>query len=76
MKLAKVLIKLSRDYKENLSASFINPRTIMNDIDRRLDVILVRKDLGIIINALKEIEPNLLDIRMGARGMVYADIKC
>lgn len=74
IKLKQGEIKLSRDYKEKLSASFINPRTIMNDIDRRLDAILVRKDLGTVVNALKEIEPNLIDIRMGARGMVYADI--
>jgi AAA15 family ATPase/GTPase len=74
IKLKQGQIKLSPDYKERMSASFINPRTIMNDIDRRLDAILVRKDLGIIVNALKEIEPSLLDIRMGARGMVYADI--
>lgn len=74
IKLKQGEIKLSRDYKEKLSASFISPKTIMNEMDRRLDAILVRKDLGIIINALKEIEPNLIDIRMGARGMVYADI--
>ncbi len=74
IKLKQGEIKLSRDYKEKLSANFVNPRTIMNDIDRRLDAILVRKDLDLIIKALKEIEPNLLDIRMGARGMVYADI--
>jgi len=74
IKLKQGEIKLSRDYKEKLNASFINPKTIMNDLDQRLDAILVRKDLGIIVNALKEIEPSLVDIRMGARGMVYADI--
>ncbi len=61
-------------YNEKLRASFINPSTVMMDLDRRLDKIVVRKDLKTIINALREIEPNLSDIRMGARGMVYADI--
>ncbi|QTA81968.1 AAA family ATPase domain-containing protein [Desulfonema limicola] len=74
IKLKQGEIKLSRDYKEKLNASFINPKTIMNDLDQRLDAIVVKKDLGIIVNALKEIEPSLVDIRMGARGMVYADI--
>lgn len=66
--------KYHPDYKEKLIAAFINPKIIMNDIDRRLDAVLVRKDLGTIIDSLKEIEPKLLDIRMGAGGMVYADI--
>ncbi len=74
IKLRQGEIKLSRDYKEKIGGSFINPKTIMNDIDRRLDAILVKKDLGSIVEALKEIEPNLVDIRMGAKGMVYADI--
>ncbi len=74
IKLKQGEIKFPGNYEEKLRASFINPSTIMRDIDLRLDAILVRKDLGIIINALQEIESNLLDIRMGARGMVYADI--
>jgi len=67
-------IKVPRDYKEKLVAYFINPGTVMKDMDRRLNAILIRKDLGTIINSLKEIEPQLLDIRMGAGGVVYADI--
>jgi len=67
-------IKFSGNYKEKLSSSFINPKIIMHDIDRRLDTILVKKGLDTIINALKEIEPSLLDIRMGTKGMIYADI--
>jgi AAA15 family ATPase/GTPase len=74
IKLKQGEIKLYRGYQEKLSSSFINPGTIMNGIDRKLDAILVRKDLGTIINALKEIEPNLTDIRIGARGTVYVDI--
>jgi AAA15 family ATPase/GTPase len=72
--LNSVEIKLAQNYKENLIGNFINPQTIMNNLDRRLDAMLVRKDLGTIVNAIKKIEPNLIDIRMGARGMIYADI--
>jgi AAA15 family ATPase/GTPase len=74
IKLRQRKLVLSSDYKEKISANFLNPMSIMNHLDRRLDAILIRKDLDKIINALKEIEPNLLDIRMGARGMVYADV--
>ncbi len=73
LKQGQINLNLS-PYNEKLRASFINPSTIMMDLDRRLDKIVVRKDLKTIINALREIEPNLSDIRMGARGMVYADI--
>ncbi len=74
IKLKQSEVKIPHNYKENLRAAFINPGTIMKDMDHRLDAILVRKDLGTIINSLKEIEPELLDIRMGAGGMIYADI--
>lgn len=74
IRLKQGAIKFTKGYKEILNATFINPETIMKDIDRRLDAILVKKNLEQIVNALKEIEPALVDIRMGARGMVYADI--
>lgn len=35
---------------------------------------LEAQDLSVIINVLKEIEPNLIDIRMEATRMVYADV--
>lgn len=74
IKLRQSEIKLSGDYKEKISCSFINSNTIMDNLDRKLEAILVRKDLNTIINSLRKIEPNLLDIRLGARGMVYVDI--
>jgi len=46
-------IKVPRDYKEKLVAYFINPGTVMKDMDRRLNAILIRKDLGTIIDSLK-----------------------
>ncbi|VFM96214.1 MAG: ATPase/GTPase, AAA15 family [Candidatus Kentron sp. G] len=60
-------------YKEYLKASFIYPRMGMDGLNHRLGAILVRKGLNKIINPLKEIEPNLSDIRIGAEGIIYAD---
>nr|VFJ65605.1 MAG: ATPase/GTPase, AAA15 family [Candidatus Kentron sp. FM]VFJ70314.1 MAG: ATPase/GTPase, AAA15 family [Candidatus Kentron sp. FM]VFK18440.1 MAG: ATPase/GTPase, AAA15 family [Candidatus Kentron sp. FM] len=62
------------DYKENLHASFINPGTIMNGLYQRLEAVLVRKESEGIIHALREIEPNLRDVRLGTGGKIYADI--
>lgn len=74
IRLRQEQMQLPNGYKEKLRAGLINPKTIMKDIDYKLELILVRKELGIIIDALKEIEPNLLNISMGVRGMIYADI--
>jgi len=61
-------------YKENLRCSFINPKTIMNQIDKRMEKLLIQKELDNVINVLQEIEPKVSDIRMGAGGMIYIDI--
>ena len=65
--------KISTGYKEKIISSFINAKNITDTI-RSLDAILVKKNLEIVINALQEIEPNLSDIRIGDRGMIYVDI--
>lgn len=73
LKQGEINLNLSA-YDEKLLSCFMNPSTIMMNLDRRLDKIVVRKDLKTIISPLKEIEPNLNDIRVGAGGMIYADI--
>ncbi len=64
----------ARDYKEKLIGQFLTPKTIMISINNTLNSILVNKKLQGIIDALKKIEPKLIDIRMGANNMIYADI--
>jgi len=66
--------RIKGKYKENLRCSFINPKTIMNQIDRRMEKLLVQKELDHVISVLKEIEPQVSDIRMGAGGMIYIDV--
>lgn len=61
-------------YKENLRCSFINPKTSMNQIDKRIEGLLIQKKLDSVIAILQGIEPQVLDIRMGAGGMIYVDV--
>jgi len=67
-------IQCAPDYRETLRASFIHPATIMNGLQQRLEAVLVRKELGGIIDALREIELDLQDVKLGAEGKIYADI--
>jgi len=70
----QVNIKHASDYRENLRASFINPESIMNSLHKRLEDILIRKKSDEIVDSLREIEPNLRDIKLGTEGIIYADI--
>jgi len=67
-------VKLIPNYSEEIVSRFFNSNETGIDIEHTLDAILVRKDLGLIINALQEIEPKIIDMRMGAKGVVYVDI--
>ncbi|AFZ50122.1 AAA family ATPase [Dactylococcopsis salina] len=67
-------ISIPHNYRENLTATFLSPNTIMSSLGQQLEKAIIRKKLKSIITALQEIEPRLLDIRMGNRGIVYADL--
>ncbi len=67
-------VKLPADYKEDLKCAYLNPKTIMAQIDKMLEGLLVQKKLASVIEVLKVIEPEFVDIRMGAGGMIYVDI--
>lgn len=70
----RIGIRSAPDYKETLQASFLHPATIMNGLQQRLEAILVRKESQGIIDALREIEPDLQDVKLGAGEIIYADI--
>ncbi|MBT8419990.1 MAG: AAA family ATPase [Gammaproteobacteria bacterium] len=70
----QVNVKLAPDYREDFRASFTNPVTIMSGLHQRIEAVLVRKESEGIIDALREIEPKLLDISLGTGGTIYADI--
>lgn len=61
-------------YKENLRCSFINPKTAINQIDKKMEGLLIQKKLDSVIAILQGIEPQVSDIRMGSGGMIFVDI--
>nr|VFK60190.1 MAG: ATPase/GTPase, AAA15 family [Candidatus Kentron sp. TUN] len=65
----------AQNYSETLRVLLINSAVIMGGLHQRLDAVLVRKDSAGIINALREIEPNLQDIRLGTGEKIFVDIK-
>lgn len=74
IKLKQREMMIPHNYRENLSAIFLSPNTIIANLGKRLEKAIIRKKTDIIIRALQEVEPNLTDIRMGDKGVVYADI--
>jgi AAA15 family ATPase/GTPase len=43
-------------------------------LDKKLEKLLINKQLDTVISILKDIDNNIVDIRMGAGGMIYVDI--
>ena len=75
LKEKEVSLKGKQEYKEKLHCSFMSPQTAMLQIDKRMEGLLVQKKLDNVLSILRGIEPNILDIRMGAGGMIYVDIR-
>jgi AAA15 family ATPase/GTPase len=67
-------LNLKGKYKENLHCSFINSKTAMTQIDKRMEGLLIKKKLDSVVAILKGIEPHLSDIRIGSGGMIWVDI--
>lgn len=67
-------VQLNGKYIEHLRCAFINPKTAMVQIDKRIEGLLIQKKLSNLINILKAIEPMISDIRMGSGGMIWVDI--
>jgi len=74
IKLEQGELLIPHNYRENISATFLSPSTLMPSLSQELEKAIINKKLHGIIESLKEIEPRLFDIRMGDRGVVYADI--
>jgi len=66
--------KFDKKYTERLRCAFLNPKTIMNDLDKRLNGMIIQKRLDRLIPMLREIEPLVSDLRMGTGGMIYVDV--
>jgi predicted ATP-dependent endonuclease of OLD family len=67
-------IKAANQYKEILPCIFYSPQLAMASLPQRIEKLLVNKQMDSIITVLREIDPRITDIRMGAMGIIYADI--
>ncbi|MDR1971114.1 MAG: AAA family ATPase [Treponema sp.] len=61
-------------YKETLVCVFYNTQFGLVQLDRKIELLLVNKQLGNIITILQEIDTRISDLRLGANGMIYADV--
>lgn len=69
-----IRLEIPKDYAEPLNGVFISPATISGDIGARFNNVQVRKQTGEIIEILRQIEPLLDDLSLGADGIIYCDI--
>ena len=67
-------VEVQGEYQEKLRCAFLNPVTMMAQIDRRMEELIVQKKLNNLIAILQEIDARVSDIRMGAGGKIYMDI--
>lgn len=68
------MMVIPAQYKETLYCIFFNTQLSMAQLDRKIEALLVNKQLDSLIAVLKEIDGRLIDLRMGANGMIYADV--
>ena len=66
--------KTPNDYEETSRGVFINAKTVSGDIGTQFNDIQIRKQTDRIVKVLRQIEPSLVDLSLGADGIVYCDI--
>lgn len=62
------------EYTERLHCAYINQKTALVQLDKRVESLLITKRLDTIISILKNIDPSVSDIRMGANGRIWIDV--
>ena len=70
----EIKVELPKDHKEHLKGVFINAKTVLGDIVKRYSDIQIRKQSNKIITVLREIEPSLDSLSLGADEIIYCDI--
>ena len=70
----EIQFEMLKDYKERLRGVFINPATISGDVATRFNNVQIKKQTGKIIDVLRQIEPLLDNLSLGADGIIYCDI--
>ena len=67
-------VSLSGTYHEELSCKYLHIKTRLDQMPKDISNIIIKKRMNTIVTVLKEIEPNLIDIRMGNNENIYFDI--
>jgi AAA15 family ATPase/GTPase len=70
----EIRVEPAKNYKERLTGVFISPTTISRDIGTRFNNVQIRKQTSKIIEVLRQIEPSLDNLSLGADGIIYCDI--
>ncbi len=63
-----------KNYREKIFGIFLSPANVSIELPSRLEKVIVEKQKDELINVLKIIDPNIKDIILGARGMIYLDV--
>jgi AAA15 family ATPase/GTPase len=61
-------------YKDTLVCVFYNTQFGLVQLDRKIELLLVNKQLGNIITVLQEIDSRISNLILGTNGMIYADV--
>lgn len=67
-------VKMPQNYKESLKGLFITKDTIYSDLSKNIENILVNKRKSTLLEPLQTIEPQIRDISLGTKGMIYLDL--
>ena len=67
-------VSVSDSYKEQLACKYLHIKTRLDQMPKDISNIIIKKRMDTIVKVLREIEPNLIDIRMGNNENIYFDI--
>jgi len=74
LSIKKETVSISQFYQERLSCKYLHIKTRLDQMPKDISNIIIKKRMDTIVQVLKEIEPNLIDIRMGNNENIYFDI--
>lgn len=69
-----VEVKLPDKYQEQLKGVFLSGSGVAQDLKKRFDNILIKKQITRIVDSLKKIEPSLEGLSIDSTGTIFCDI--
>lgn len=67
-------VKFDPSYKEKIPCRYLNSKSLLDNLDRSLENMIIGKKIEDIVKVLKHIEPEIQDIRLGTNGRIFVDI--